>query len=611
MQTMKQHLFRSVISLALAAVMLLSLPVASAAAGSSPNLGAGTYEIESSSLSLYVNAMGGIEFAQGIYQGASVTVDASGNAQLILRFGAGQVTIYSITVDTFVDPTDSAPGYYDGSGSVQEAAYTVSEDTALNPANESVRYVDSMTFPVSVGTGSETYHLWLYVNSNVMGVQFGDGSGSGSSNQPGVSTPYAATLTIDWDSVQGAGGSQSGGAAGEANLGAGTYEIESSSLSLYVNAMGGIEFAQGIYQGASVTVDASGNAQLILRFGAGQVTIYSITVDTFVDPTDSAPGYYDGSGSVQEAAYTVSEDTALNPANESVRYVDSMTFPVSVGTGSETYHLWLYVNSNVMGVQFGDGSGSGSSNQPGVSTPYAATLTIDWSSLQRTGGSIGGTGGMGGTGTPDPQPGDDPSEDPEQGTEDDPALDPTPELGSTPFTDVAEGAYYNEAVTYVYERGLMQGTSETTFGPDVTTTRAQVVTILYRLAGSPAVTGDNPFTDATAGWYADAVVWASQNSIVNGYSDTVFGPEDTITREQLAAILYRYADGAGYDVTASGDLSGFADAGSVSSWSAGALSWANGAGLIQGSNNQVNPQGSAIRAQLAVILMRFVDNVAV
>ena len=182
---------------------------------------------------------------------------------------------------------------------------------------------------------------------------------------------------------------------------------------------------------------------------------------------------------------------------------------------------------------------------------------------------------------------------------------------STPFTDVAEGAYYDEAVAYVYERGLMQGTSETTFGPDVTTTRAQVVTILYRLAGSPAVTGDNPFTDATAGWYADAVMWASQNSIVNGYSDTVFGPEDTITREQLAAILYRYADGAGYDVTANGDLSGFDDAGSVSSWSVSALTWANGAGLIQGSNNQVNPQGSAIRAQLAVILMRFVDNVAV
>ena len=111
MQTMKQHLFRSVISLALAAVMLLSLPVASAAAGSSPNLGAGTYEIESSSLSLYVNAMGGIEFAQGIYQGASVTVNAGENAQLILRYGAGQVTIYSITVDTFVDPTDYEPGY--------------------------------------------------------------------------------------------------------------------------------------------------------------------------------------------------------------------------------------------------------------------------------------------------------------------------------------------------------------------------------------------------------------------------------------------------------------------------------------------------------------------
>lgn len=195
----------------LAAAVLLAACLPSARASGWTALGEGSYEIGSSSLSLYVNAMGGIQFANGIYRGASVTVDGAGNAQLTLRFGAGQVTIYSITVDTFIHATPTVdgtqytvpPGYYDPQGMVQTAAYTLSGNTALDNNGTAVRYVDSMTFPVSVGSGTVTYHLWLYVNSNVMGCQFGNGSGSAGSNSPGQLTPYAATLSVDWGSIQG------------------------------------------------------------------------------------------------------------------------------------------------------------------------------------------------------------------------------------------------------------------------------------------------------------------------------------------------------------------------------------------------------------------------
>ena len=180
-----------------------------------------------------------------------------------------------------------------------------------------------------------------------------------------------------------------------------------------------------------------------------------------------------------------------------------------------------------------------------------------------------------------------------------------------PFVDVPADAYYRQAVEYMYELGLIQGTSETTFGPMLASTRGQVVAILYRLEGSPAVNGSNPFVDATADWVQAAVLWASQNGIVEGYNDTAFGPDDAITREQLAAILYRYASYKSYDLTVTGDLSIFNDASDVATWSHTPLAWAVGKGLIQGSNDLVNPQGSAIRAQLALVLMRFLENVAV
>ena len=175
-----------------------------------------------------------------------------------------------------------------------------------------------------------------------------------------------------------------------------------------------------------------------------------------------------------------------------------------------------------------------------------------------------------------------------------------------PFIDVAPGVWYDEAVQYVYENSLMSGTGEGRFSPDVTTSRAMIVTILYRLEGSPAVNGGAAFTDVEAGtWYTDAVAWASANGIVSGYGEGKFGPNDPITREQMAAILYRYAGYKGLDVSGRADLSGFTDAGQISAYAVDTLRWAVSEELITGTSaTTLTPGGSATRAQAALILMR-------
>lgn len=176
-----------------------------------------------------------------------------------------------------------------------------------------------------------------------------------------------------------------------------------------------------------------------------------------------------------------------------------------------------------------------------------------------------------------------------------------------PFADVASGDWYAQAVAYVYRQGLMSGTAQDRFSPDLTTSRAMIVTILHRLAGSPAVTGGAAFTDVASGdWYAGGVAWASANGIVTGYGDGRFGPNDPITREQLAAILHRYAGFAGQSTAGRADLSGYTDAGQVSAYAADAMGWAVDRGLITGvSAHTLVPGGSATRAQAATILMRF------
>ena len=176
-----------------------------------------------------------------------------------------------------------------------------------------------------------------------------------------------------------------------------------------------------------------------------------------------------------------------------------------------------------------------------------------------------------------------------------------------PFTDVKEGDWFHDAVRYVYDNGLMDGVGDGQFAPNATTNRAMVVTILYRLAGEPDVSGDVGFADVESGlWYSNAVLWAAEKGIVNGISETEFAPGEDITREQLATILYRYAESMGYDVSASVDLSGFPDAGDIQSYATQALSWAVAEGLLQGfEDDSLQPGGTATRAQIAAILMRF------
>ncbi len=190
-----------------------------------------------------------------------------------------------------------------------------------------------------------------------------------------------------------------------------------------------------------------------------------------------------------------------------------------------------------------------------------------------------------------------------------PSQNGTAAAGNGTFRDVTEDSWCYDAVEYAYEKNLMTGVSADTFAPNGTCTRAQLVTILYRLAGSPSADSAS-FSDVTAGtWYTDAVAWASANSIVTGYADGSFAPNEAVTREQLAAILYRYAQSAQLDTSATASLSGFTDSGAVSGYAGTAMAWANAEGLITGADgNTLLPKASATRAQVATILMRFLEN---
>lgn len=186
-------------------------------------------------------------------------------------------------------------------------------------------------------------------------------------------------------------------------------------------------------------------------------------------------------------------------------------------------------------------------------------------------------------------------------------------VASFPFADVPMDAWYYADAAFAYSSGLIKGTGEGAFSPNVTATRGMIVTILWRMEGKPAADCAVSFGDVSAGaYYAEAVAWAAANKIVEGYTDSAFGPEDPITREQMAAILYRCAKYKGWDVSAGEDtdILSYADAESVSGYASDAMQWACGAGLIRGSGNRLMPGDGAARAQAAAILTRFCRNAA-
>ena len=181
-----------------------------------------------------------------------------------------------------------------------------------------------------------------------------------------------------------------------------------------------------------------------------------------------------------------------------------------------------------------------------------------------------------------------------------------------PFTDVTSGDWFYDAVAYVYDKGMMEGTTDTTFAPTMNLTRSMIAQVLYNLEERPEAPGAAGFPDVAAGaWYADAVNWAAARGIVKGYDTGAFGPEDSVTREQLAAILYRYAQVKGYDTTQGGmAVREFSDSASISDWAQEAMAWAVNAQVLSGKGNGVlDPQGTATRAEVAQMLMNFGEHV--
>ena len=180
-----------------------------------------------------------------------------------------------------------------------------------------------------------------------------------------------------------------------------------------------------------------------------------------------------------------------------------------------------------------------------------------------------------------------------------------------PFTDVGSKSWYTAAVQYVYQHGIMTGTGATAFAPDATLSRAMVAQILYNLEGQPAVEGESTFTDVSGHWAIDAITWAQKTGVVDGYENNTFRPNQAVTREELAQMLYNYAKVMGYDLTASGDLTAFPDGSKVSSWAKEAMAWATGNKLINGHDDgTLEPGGNSTRAQAASILMNFDLNLA-
>ena len=186
-----------------------------------------------------------------------------------------------------------------------------------------------------------------------------------------------------------------------------------------------------------------------------------------------------------------------------------------------------------------------------------------------------------------------------------------PEPIMLPFDDVSQPNWYYRAVEYVYSNHLMQGTAETAFSPEADMSRGMITTVLYRSEGTPALAGDTAFSDVEANkWYTDAIQWAAKNDIVNGYGNNRFGPMDSVTREQLAVILYNYTASEGISADATGDLSVFADAEEISDWAKESISWAVGVGLLSGKGNGIlDPRATATRAEVAQMLTNYFTKV--
>ena len=312
---------------------------------------------------------------------------------------------------------------------------------------------------------------------------------------------------------------------------------------------------------------------------------YTVTVTLSGYHRSTSSGGSGGSSNHSVSAPSKSDNGSVSVSSKSAPKGSKVTITVKPDKGYKTGSVTVKdANGNILEVT-DNGDGTYSFVMPDTKVSVATEFVEE--------------------GTATPAPDTTPSPEPT------PAPDAEDNCPSEKFVDVDPSQWYHEGIDYALTNGLMSGMDDTTFEPDSTTTRAMIVAVLYRLDGSPEVAMAN-FTDVPENaWYANAVAWGEANGVVSGYDEETFGPEDSITREQMAAILYRYAQYKGIDVSAQADLSVYSDAGSVSDWANTSLSWANAEGLVSGmSDTELAPTGTATRAQVAAILMRYCENIA-
>ena len=342
----------------------------------------------------------------------------------------------------------------------------------------------------------------------------------------------------------------------------------------------------------SFEVDATTEKDIYLTFRISSTNNLEgnpvFVIDNFRVTQTAPESLADALAAVENASYTTTQ-TKVSTAEAAKAEAEAIVDALNLGEG-----VTAVVNDG--GVFFPATTGT-AGNPDGVNGAYAFTVTLtsggDTVTTEMLSLVIAAT-------SYENSPGYIPPEnigDKDDGETEEPGL---------PFTDVPDGIWYEEAVRFVYDNGIMQGTAEGRFTPYGVTTRGTIVTMLYRLEGEPAVTGSD-FADVADGqFYSNAVAWASANGIVSGYGNGSFGPSDNVTREQMAVILHNYAVFKGYDVSASGDLSVFTDSGAISSWAQESMAWAVGSGLMSGKGSGVlDPSGTATRAELAQMFMNF------
>lgn len=342
----------------------------------------------------------------------------------------------------------------------------------------------------------------------------------------------------------------------------------------------------------SFEVDATTEKDIYLTFRLSSTANLEghpvFAIDNFRVTQTAPESLADALAAVENASYTTTQ-TKVSTAEAAKAEAEAIVDALNLGEG-----VTAVVNDG--GVFFPAATGT-AGNPDGVNGAYAFTVTLtsggDTVTTEMLSLVIAAT-------SYENSPGYIPPEnigDKDDGETEEPGL---------PFADVPDGIWYEEAVRFVYDNGIMQGTAEGQFTPYGVTTRGTIVTMLYRLEGEPAVTGSD-FADVADGqFYSNAVAWASANGIVSGYGNGSFGPSDNVTREQMAVILHNYAVFKGYDVSASGDLSVFTDSGAISSWAQESMAWAVGSGLMSGKGSGVlDPSGTATRAELAQMFMNF------